>query len=111
MPDFENERFVATVPRSDSRAIVVKLRDYENETFLQIHTWNLHRKSGDWYPSRREVQMPLEIADGLVEGVQKAMSDSQSEKPKWLREGEARYERLGCDKEVGTKGRRRGKSE
>lgn len=106
MPDFENERFITSIPWSDSRAIVVKLRDFEGGTFLQLHTWNKHRKSGDWYPSRRQVQMPLAIADGLIEGVQRAMSDDRSEKPAWLCEAEARYENLGYDQEVGTRGKR-----
>ena len=106
MPDFENERFITSIPWSDSRAIVVKLRDFEGGTFLQLRTWNRHRKSGDWYPSRRQVQMPLAIADGLVEGVQQAMMDDRSEKPTWLSEAEDRYDKLGYDQEEGTRGKR-----
>ena len=47
------------------RTVIVPRREFGGKSFVRLHTFNLHKTYGTWYPSPRFFMIPLEHADQI----------------------------------------------
>ena len=91
------DTFIATVPVSDHRMILVYRRQHGGREFVRWRYWHHHRTRGCWYPDKyRSFVIPIEQAHGLAEALLQAEAGRSSPMPNWLAEVERRRDhRLG----------------
>jgi hypothetical protein len=87
--------FVTAVPWGGGnwRSVVVQRREHAGRVYLNLWTWNRHRTKLVWYPTRRHFVIPLDNAQALANAICKAAAGWTEEKPDWLQEQEAEWER------------------
>jgi len=88
------DRFMACVEQSDSRAVLVYRRQHGGREYVRWRTWHKHHKLGRWYPDkRRSFILPLADAGPLAKAILAAVQGKQGEMPEWLAWREAQRDR------------------
>ena len=93
------DKFIAAVPWSDRRVVLVFRREHGGRTYVRVRTWNRHGTKHVWYPTKRFYVIPVERADALAEALRAAARDEPMEKkPRWYaareKQDQERYERM-----------------
>ena len=86
------DQFVAAVPWTLRRMVLVYLRHHGARTYVRLRTFNRHKKLGCWYPSPRYFVVPQECALNLVKAIEAAATGQRfGPAPDWYRVFEEQY--------------------
>lgn len=86
------DQFVAAVPWTIRRMVLVYLRHHGGRTFVRLRTFNRHKKLGCWYPAPRYYVVPKECALDLAKAIEAAASGERyGPEPEWYRDFEKQY--------------------
>ena len=89
------DQFVAAVPWTLRRMVLVYLRHHGARTYVRLRTFNRHKKLGCWYPSPRYFVIPQECARDLAKAIEAAASGQRfGSEPDWYRDFEKQYATL-----------------
>ena len=89
------DQFVAAVPWTLRRMVLVYLRHHGARTYVRLRTFNRHRTKGCWYPSPRYFVVPQECARDLAMAIAAAASGERfGPEPDWYRDFEKQYATL-----------------
>lgn len=87
------DEFVAAVPWTKNRMVLVFLRHHGGRRYVRLRTFNRHKTKGCWYPSPRYFVIPEECAYALAEAIEAAAGGFAVESPPdWYHDFLKQYE-------------------
>ena len=89
------DTFLAAVPWTEHRTVIVYLREHGARRYVRLRTFNKHRVKGMWYPSPRFYMVPIDCAENLAQAIFAAAGGRPcGPQPEWWTDFEKQYEAL-----------------
>ena len=86
------DTFLAAVPWSKGRTVVIYLREHGGRRYVRLRTFNKQRAEGYWYPTKRFYMVPIESAAALGKAIIAASKGRPfGDPPEWWAEWEKDY--------------------